>query len=469
MRNVLFVILYVCYGLSTNIKAQDSLMLSYEEYGLMVLQNHPAYQIGNIILEEGKVARLEAKGGFDPTLNADFSEKKFKENPYYSLANTEVVIPTKLGLKVNAGYDRTSGIFLNPENFDPQGGLLFAGVSLPLARGLLFDKRRAQLEKAELIRQSTDVERRSLLNDLLYDAGITYWQWWLSYEKVRIFENASDNARLQFEGVREAAIAGDRAFIDTIEARIQYQNLQQQAAQAKMEFAMSGLYLSTFLWNEDGVPIVLNESVIPQKLQSSTKDELISFNTQNNVKRFINDHPDMIFLDLKGKEIDISRRLAKEYLKPTIDITYNFLVDAGRSLASTLSTNNYTWGVSMSMPLLFRKEKAKLQFTELNLSENKMDQEIKRNELQNNIGASITKWESYIEQYEIYEGVVADYKSLLDGERALFENGESSQFLINSRQAQYIEAQLKLRELLASIRTAALESYYSAGILFTNN
>ena len=466
MKHSVIYILLICLGFLTETKAQDVLQLEFEEYRQMVLQNHPAYQIGNIILEEGEVAGLEARGGFDPKFYADISEKRFKEDPYYSLANTEVVVPTKMGLKVNAGYDRTSGVFLNPENLDPQGGLLFAGVSLPLARGLMFDERRAQLQQAEVIRQSTTVERRSLLNDLLYDAGVSYWQWWLSYEKVKIFENASENAKFQFEGVREAAFAGDRAFIDTVEARIQYQNLEQQVEQAKMEFAMSGLYLSSFLWNEDGVPVVVNESVIPQQASYSTEDMLIDFNVLDNLDGFINDHPDMIFLDLKGKELEISKRLAKEYLKPSIDIKYNFLVDAGQSLTRTLSTNNYTWGVSMSMPLFFRKEKAKLQFTDLKISENQMDREIKRNELTNKIGASITKWESYRQQYDIYKGVVADYKSMLDGERALFENGESSQFLINSRQAKYIEAQLKLRELSAGIKVAALESYYSAGVLF---
>lgn len=467
MRAISYII-FISLGFLTNSNAQDSLRLGYEEYRLLVLQNHPASQIGNIILREGEVAGLEARGGFDPKLNADISEKKFKEDPYYSLANTEVEIPTKMGLKVNAGYDRTSGVFLNPENLDPQGGLLFAGVSLPLARGLLFDERRAQLQKAEVIRQSTVVERRTLLNDLLYDAGISYWQWWLSYEKVRIFENASNNARIQFEGVREAAFAGDRAFIDTIEARIQYQNLEQQVEQAKMEFAMSGLFLSTFLWNEEGVPLILNEGVFPDNI-SSTGNSLIDYTILDNLESILKDHPDMIFLDLKGRELDISKRLAKEYLKPSVDIKYNFLVDAGQSLTRTLSPNNYTWGISMSMPLFFRKEKAKLQFTDLKISENDLDRDIKRNELQNKIGASITKWESYQQQYNIYEGVVADYRSMLEGERALFENGESSQFLINSRQAKYIEAQLKLRELSAGIQIASIETYYSAGVLFVGD
>ena len=243
MRKLILCFLWAYLGVSGILNAQDTTSLSYEEYRYLVLSNHPANRIGDIIVEEGNVTKMEARGNFDPKINVDLSEKKFKEDPYYSLVNSGVEIPTKMGLKVNAGYDRTSGVFLNPQNSDPDGGLLFAGVSLPLARGLLFDERRAQLEKAEVIQQATLVERRRLLNGLIYEAGVTYWHWWLTYEKLKIFQEASDNARIQFEGVREAAFAGDRAYIDTVEARIQFQNLVQQTAQAQMEFAMAGLYL----------------------------------------------------------------------------------------------------------------------------------------------------------------------------------------------------------------------------------
>ena len=61
-------------------------------------------------------------------------------------------------------------------------------------------------------------------------------------------------------------------------------------------------------------------------------------------------------------------------------------------------------------------------------------------------------------------GMVKDYEGLLNGERSMFNAGESSLFLINSREVNYINAQLKLVELLAKRKVTILALNYSLGI-----
>ncbi len=458
--------LLICFLILTGYKGVsqvDTLVLSYEECLAIILQNHPAVDQGQLLLDRGDASVLEAKGGFDPLINANLLEKKFKNDPYYRLFNSEIEIPTKTGVKVTAGYDRTSGVFLNPENLDPEEGLIYAGVNIPLARGLLFDKRRAQLQKAELIRQASIVERRQLLNDLTYEAGIAYWNWWLAYEQLSIFEDAVTNASVQLQGVRESALAGDRAFIDTIEAGIQYQNLNLQRTQAFLNYAMSTLQLSTFLWDDNGNPQIIQESTIPASPPfSDSLNQNLQFLLDTTV---IDMHPEIIEYDLKIEQLQLKKRLAKENMKPDVNLKYNFLVDAGNSIVNSVSTNNFNLGLSVQMPLFFRTEKGNLQRANIDIADNVYARSIKRTQLTNKFEATLAKWNSFKEQYDIYAAIVEDYRIMLDGELELFSNGESSQFFINSRQAKYIESQLRLKELYTYMRISEIESYYTAGVL----
>ena len=51
---------------------------------------------------------------------------------------------------------------------------------------------------------------------------------------------------------------------------------------------------------------------------------------------------------------------------------------------------------------------------------------------------------------------MVDTKRLLDAEKAMFESGESSLFLINARELAYIQAKLKWVERIAKSKQAYL-------------
>ena len=54
---------------------------------------------------------------------------------------------------------------------------------------------------------------------------------------------------------------------------------------------------------------------------------------------------------------------------------------------------------------------------------------------------------SYAEQVQQVEAIVTNYKTLLQGEERKFALGESSLFLVNSREQKLIDARLKRTEL----------------------
>ena len=80
--------------------------------------------------------------------------------------------------------------------------------------------------------------------------------------------------------------------------------------------------------------------------------------------------------------------------------------------------------------------------------------------------ASINTWEMSFSQVRIYEQTVEDYSNLLNGERRLFETGESSVFMVNRRELGYINAKIKLIEYLTKNHKAKLSTEYSLGLLW---
>ena len=61
--------------------------------------------------------------------------------------------------------------------------------------------------------------------------------------------------------------------------------------------------------------------------------------------------------------------------------------------------------------------------------------------------------------------VVENYKRMLDAERRNFEAGESSVFLVNSRELALVQAELKLIESESKYKQAVLQYYHAAGTL----
>ena len=66
-------------------------------------------------------------------------------------------------------------------------------------------------------------------------------------------------------------------------------------------------------------------------------------------------------------------------------------------------------------------------------------------------------------QISLYTQAVNNYQQLLALEYTRFELGESTFFLINSRELKYLEAQIKLAKLLSDYRIAIANANWASG------
>ena len=94
-----------------------------------------------------------ARGNFDPKLKSNFEIKEFgeKNTTYYNTWDSKLEVPLWVPADLNVGYEQNRGEYLNDELANTEGGLIYAGVSVPVGRGLFIDERRTAVRTARLM------------------------------------------------------------------------------------------------------------------------------------------------------------------------------------------------------------------------------------------------------------------------------------------------------------------------------
>jgi len=417
--------------------------LTEEAFISMVKQNHPLIKLSALQPKYGDAYLLKAKGSFDPKVYGSIDQKYFDGKQYYSVVDYGIKYPTWYGLTLKTGVESNRGSFLDPQAKTPSGGLFYGGIGANLGQGLLIDQRRADLKSARINQELTEEERLLQVNNLLYETGYSYWEWFLAYHSREILQEAYNIALQRFLAVQQAAILGDRAYIDTVEAGLQVQNRLSMLRDAEANYRDKCNQQSTFLWTENQEPLALGEKTSPllrAEWNPSAEVQMIQDSLLEN-------HPYLKITCFKRDILTIDQKLKADRLKPLIQLNYNLLNEpVNYNPFSDLDINDYKWGISVEMPLFLRRERGDLALAKLKVEETELTISQLRAQLNMKISNARIDLANSLIQLEIYQRTAIDSKQLLDAERNMFENGESSLFLINMRELNYIQSQLKYLE-----------------------
>lgn len=426
--------------ITTWVSAQNSNVLTYNEYLGYVKKFHPLVKSANLQVNSAQANLMMARGGFDPKIEIDFDQKQFKDKEYYSLLNSSFKIPTWYGIEVKAGFDNSEGIYLNPQNTLPNQGLTSLGINVPIGQGLLINQRMADLRKAKIQIQLSEAERKLQAIEVLYDASVAYFNWKRNYNEVELYKSYLKNAEIRFSGVAELIKNGDKPAIDSVEAGIIVRNRKLSLEESQLKLTKSKLELSNFLWLENNVPLELQDTIIPEENLEQTIKETLRTNDLMLANPSLENHPKIDALESKIGILEVERKLKTNQLLPKIDLGYHYLSEP--NAFSTTDFNNYKVGVNFSFPIFLRKERGSLKMTQFKIQDTQYELNLQKLQLTNKINAQQTEINSLERQRKLIGDLVNDYSVMLNSEERLFSFGESSVFLINSRENNLVSAQL---------------------------
>ena len=447
LSSTLLLILFLYSDIKAQ-SAQTAFELTPELFNEMVKAYHPNAFKANLLTDKAKQKLREARGKFDPQLYSELDHKVFKKSQYFSNQESGIKIPTLGGVEFKAAFEKNEGVFLNPENSVPEQGLGIIGISIPVLQGMFTDQRRTGLRQAKSGQDMAQADLILSLNSLLYEAQSAYWEWAGAYyllEALNEFENAS---RIRFEAIKNGYFQGDQAAIDTTEALIQWQEAQRMLQDTDAKYQKYFFDLQNFLWDERGVPLEVSGNLKPinfPELELTTTFAIDSLSDWMETQK--SNHPKLQKFGAKQAILTAEKRLKIEKLKPKLNLEYNMLsqsADFGNGyFQQGMYENNYKFGFEAKFPLFLREARGSLNQTKIKLQENELDVWQAQQEIKNKVWTYFQQSELLNTQVSQYRETVGLYLRMVQAERTKFDNGESSLFLVNSRELKWISAREK--------------------------
>lgn len=419
----------------------------------LVKSYHPVVKQAHLKVDEGEAKLQKYRGNFDPKLSVKNNTKHYKDKTYYNVLNTTLKVPTWYGVELKASYDNNTGEYLNPQYTVPSSGLYAVGLSVSLLKDLVINQRMASLKQAKLYNQQSVLKQQLLVNDILYESALDYLKWMNTWSKVQLQSTYLDNAKWKLNNVRKKVESGDSPTIDTTEAYILVLKRSIDLEKAALNHQKAGIKLSNYLWTEDLIPLELSEQTIPPSRLVNDDVFLVHFNQLNLDSLTLEQHPKIKYLNLSFKRLEIEKRLKLNNRLPKVNLHYNVLTNAPDNL-NTFQVNDFKGGFQVEVPLFFRKSRGDLRLTKIKLNHLEFDITKEKLLIKNKFKQVSQLYSSYLKQFNLYTALVKNNQTLLTAEEKKFNFGESSLFMVNTREKKLLETKLKQLD----VRNALLKS-----------
>ncbi|WDF69756.1 TolC family protein [Sphingobacterium oryzagri] len=474
MSRFYVLLMLFCFGFWNSIKAQENkqglpeIAFTVEDLEDLLMANHPVVKQTMLLGKTAQAQVAQALGKFDPTVYAAFQNKHFGNTAYYNQWNSELKVPLWLaGADLKVAYDRNVGAFTNPQSRTNNAGLSAVGLSIPLGQGLFIDSRRNTLWQAKAMLSYAEAEQVKQINAIWFQAVSDYWNWYYAHKQYRLIYEGVQLAERRFRGISRQTLLGDRPTIDSVEASVTVQERKIELAKYEIELKNARLLLSNHLWNENEAPVELPDNAIPEQVDNRqlVPETTLLLELLEQAQQF---HPELLKLESKGQQLLFEERYRREMIKPKLNVS-GTLISSRRNFTETLPNyydfnwSNYKFGLEFVFPIFLRAERGKLREVRLKQDQLRFDQVIMDRNIQNDVTIKYNDLTAYSRQIRLQIDNIASQQILLRGELQKFELGETTLFLINSRESKLIEMQIKQENLITDYQKALAELYYKAG------
>lgn len=449
---------------------QDSLqqrqIFNCTDFLYKVVAHHPLAKQAQLLTERARMEIRVARGGFDPTLNYYLSEKQYAGTSYYLNRGGFLKIPGWPGPELKAGFEQNSGIYMNPADRTPAEGLLYGGVSIPLGQGLITDQRRIALRQAQVGKELAEADLVKAINKLLLESVKDYWLWMEAWYKADVIQEGLVLAKQRNEAIQQGVVYGQFSGLDSVEAGLEVVRREASLREAEVFKENMRLILSTYLWDEEGNPLELSPSMKPDdpfRLPTvPLKDSLAV------LLQFAEDrHPELLSLRLKTRQLKLEKSLMVENLKPVVNLEYFPILTMNAQNPggpSPYFRNNYKFGLDVYFPLFLRKERGKLNLAKIKVEQMELQTDFEAQRIRNQVLQKFNEFSAGSGILNLQAEGVRMSEKLRNGEEERFKNGESSFFLVNTRERTLLDTRLKWVEVAGKFQKLSAELRWSAGL-----
>jgi outer membrane protein TolC len=306
-----------------------------------------------------------------------------------------------------------------------------------------------------------------MVNKLILSAAKEYWNWYFAYRNYVLLNEFQAFAEQRFQLVVKRVTQGDLPAVDTADAQVTLLDRRVLFEQAATELQNARLLLSNYLWDEKGNPLELPENALPQvspveRIEETKLNQLLEMARQR--------HPEIQKLDFKGQQLRIDERLGREMLKPRFDVGISSLNYMHRFITGLEIPKTgpfppfYKLNVDFSMPLLFRKERGKLESIRIKQLQNNLELQQVRREINNDVVVAYNDVINLEKQIISQQLAVERQMQVLRADEQRFSIGETQLFQVNLRETKLNELKVKLESMKSKYEKAKATLLFAAGM-----
>lgn len=417
-----------------------------------------------------------ARGIFDLDL---FAKYKTTPDGYYEYSTVEAGARQFLGIwgaSVYGGYRLTEGDEL-PDYYDVRtaaDGEQTFGIDLPLLRGGMIDKPRADLRRAELSARAAGpvIDRQRI--DFTRAATVAHASWVAAGRRLDYARRLYDLAESRQAGLEAQVAQGLRADIVLVDNRRLLIDRELKVISAERDFEAAALALSLFFRDAAGAPRVLDERHLPPRSEQRSLDERnvgpsqfadtiddVSVDVDESVELALRLRPEVrqLALDLERAEVD--RSLAGNQLLPYLDARLETTRGLGDERYADRSGSDWRAGLEFKLPLQRREARGSVAAADGRLRQLGYRLDFARERITAEVRTVHVALQAASEQLKRADLNVDLALQLREAERQRFQLGASDLLALQIReqaafdaQTRAVDAQLDYQKALADYRAA---------------
>jgi outer membrane protein TolC len=430
--------------ISTSIDKTEKAM-SLDEFLKLVELNYPKLQSADAERRISSAKRLEKAGAFDPVINHLSEYLRVQDTFKPGVAKNAVHNEAKFDMLTRSGIKVFAGMRLNPNDtktpFVPTGksGEYFAGMSIPLMRGLNINEKSAAEQQAKLGEPLAGWVFGSTRLELLLKAAAVFFDWSGAKSRIDIARGLLSIAEARVDQIKERVKDGDLPALDIAESQQEIERRQAAYVKSQREFQKASLSLSVFLWDENGSPRMVPPleqvpSLSPEPAKMTEPEWMAGRKSALNLR------PELRRIALEREQAKIDLRLARNMMLPAMDAYVTQGADTGPQGIGPIVRA----GMNVSLPLRQRTARGQAQAAELKIQKLNLDEKLEKLRIQTEVDDAVSAINTSYERWAATREEVKKAKEVESGERLRFAAGDSTLFLVNQRERSTAEAQMRL-------------------------
>ncbi|HEY0961767.1 MAG TPA: TolC family protein [Pseudomonadales bacterium] len=407
---------------------------------------------------------LAAQGSFDPRIDGSLGGRG---GAYYDsqVLDTTIVQPLLTSnARVFAGYRNGNGEFpaYDSGSLTRAGGEARVGFALSLLRDRDIDARRAAVSGAML---DVQVEREQLTAErlrVMQQAYVAYAQWLIAARLHASYEDLLDIAVERGAALERRVESGDAAEILLVENRQAELQRRGLVVDAQRQIDMAAELLALYLRDDAGNPLLPRYD--PALELPAEDPAVVGADISTMLPQVLERHPDIAVARLAQDQAALDKRLADNLARPQLDLRVYAARDFGGGPLQLAGTDNVA-DVTFSIPLRTREARGRAGAAQADIAAlaqrirmlgDQVEADLYRARV--NLDATRTMEDFALQELEAS-------RTLAAAERQRFDSGLSDFFLLNQRERQVGEAELK-RWQAQLAHQMALANFYATGMHF---